>query len=124
MPVYLSHYPAGASFKQWVHYCQIYNSGEFKKRDFGVEKNLEVYGSEKPPLYDLSLVTAPVALHYGANDNIVSRNDIENIKQQLSNTIGVYEVELPLFNHLDFVYGIDAKTLVYDKILSIMNDFE
>jgi len=28
-------------------------TGEFKKYDFGKEKNLKVYGTEKPPLYNV-----------------------------------------------------------------------
>lgn len=31
-------------------------------------ENLFVYGQFTPPEYDLSKVTAPVALHYSAND--------------------------------------------------------
>lgn len=37
-------------------------TGEFKKYDFGVEKNKKVYGQEKPPLYkaeNLKKITIP-----------------------------------------------------------------
>lgn len=33
---------------------------------------------------------------------------------------GIYKVEWPLFNHIDFVVASDADILVYDKILEIL----
>lgn len=43
---------------------------EFKRFDYGREENLQRYGQEKPPMYDLSQVTAPVVLFYGDGDYI------------------------------------------------------
>lgn len=50
------------------HYLQIYEAGVFQNYDHGKEKNLEVYGTEKPPAYDMSKVPVPVALFVGKND--------------------------------------------------------
>ena len=46
-------------------------SGGFLWYDYGSEQNLELYGSETPPAYDLSKITAPVAAYYGKNDHLV-----------------------------------------------------
>jgi hypothetical protein len=32
-----------------------------------------------------------------------------------------HEVALPEFNHFDFLWAIDVKTLVNDKVLSLLN---
>ena len=35
-PVYMDHYPAGASIRSFVHFAQLYNNpGTFAKFDFG-----------------------------------------------------------------------------------------
>lgn len=36
--------------------------------DFGPTENLQLYGSTKPPDYNLSAVTVPVALYYSTTD--------------------------------------------------------
>ena len=51
-----------------LHYAQSYNSKEFTKFDYGPDGNQERYGQPTPPVYDMSKVTAPVALVWGEND--------------------------------------------------------
>ena len=64
LPQYLDHLPEGSSVRPFVHYSQSYLSGLFCNYDFEEENNAH-YGSDTPPEYDLSLVTAPVALLSG-----------------------------------------------------------
>jgi hypothetical protein len=33
-----------------------------------------------------------------------------------------HEISLPEFNHFDFLWAIDVKTLVNDKVLSLLKD--
>lgn len=68
IPSILVHTPAGASVGQLVHYGQGVNSGKFRQYDFGLLGNMAKYGSISPPDYELSKVTAPIALHYSDND--------------------------------------------------------
>jgi hypothetical protein len=44
------------------------SAGKFRRYDHGWFKNLLTYGQLSPPAYDLSKITAPVALHYSEND--------------------------------------------------------
>ena len=45
------------------------------------------------------------------------------LSSQLPNLYASYEVPLPKWNHLDFLYGIDADELVYKELLKNMDDF-
>jgi hypothetical protein len=47
---------------------QCVSAGKFRKYDYGLIGNLFTYGHFSPPEYDLSKVTAKVALHYSDND--------------------------------------------------------
>lgn len=60
----LENTPAGSSVDQLVHYAQGINSAKFRMFDYGLTKNLLVYGSFSPPDYNLKAITAPVYLHY------------------------------------------------------------
>ena len=41
---------------------------KFCRYDFGPEKNKEIYGQDEPPEYDVTQITAPVALYWSDND--------------------------------------------------------
>ncbi|KAF2890007.1 hypothetical protein ILUMI_16166, partial [Ignelater luminosus] len=68
IPVILSNTPAGGSYKHWRHVTQIYLSGKVPKYNYGEKENLRKYGQPNPPEDNMSKITAPVALYYGAND--------------------------------------------------------
>lgn len=64
--------PAGASTRQFIHYAQEITSGRFCRYDFGASENLQVYGGEVPPAYDINRITCPVAVYYANNDALVA----------------------------------------------------
>nr|CAD7606560.1 unnamed protein product [Timema genevievae] len=123
LPVILGHTPAGSSTRQIIHYGQEVKSGYFRQYDHGSVENLFKYGSLEPPDYDLSKVTAPVALHYSNNDWLASITDVDALYSELPNVIGMFLVPLDQFNHLDYMWAIDAKTLLYDTVISMMNQY-
>lgn len=123
LPVYMSHAPAGASSRQVIHYAQEYVSAKFRKFDHGTKKNLEIYGTETPPDYDMSRITAPVIVHYTDNDLLVDPIDVEQLYSELGNPAGLIKVPMPEFNHLDFTWGKDARTLLYDRMLPLMESY-
>ncbi|XP_077291619.1 lipase 3-like [Arctopsyche grandis] len=124
LPVYLGHTPAGCATRQPVHYAQVHMSGKFRKYDHGSVLNLIIYGSAEPPNYDLSKITCPVALHYTDNDLFVANQDVDQLYSELGNPLGKFKVPLTTFSHLDFIWGIDANTLVYDKTIRLMRSLE
>ncbi|XP_050509824.1 lipase 3 isoform X2 [Diabrotica virgifera virgifera] len=67
---FFSSFPAGISVKELNHVLQWKMNGLFSQYDYGMIKNKQIYNSIKPPIYDLSNVTVPVALFYGQNDLI------------------------------------------------------
>ncbi|OXU17327.1 hypothetical protein TSAR_001742 [Trichomalopsis sarcophagae] len=121
MPVILSHSPAGASTKTIVHYGQEISSGRFQRYDYGPEGNLAMYNSTRPPDYDLSKLSVPVALFWSENDWLASPVDVRRLYDRLPRKILSYKVDYPKFNHLDFLWALDAPKLVYAKLLSAMN---
>ncbi|TRY73442.1 hypothetical protein TCAL_06993 [Tigriopus californicus] len=116
----IHHTPAGASTFTVIHYAQEVNSGGFNAYDFGKEDNQEIYGSDHPPPYSLADVTVPVSLYWGQNDWLAQPADILTLLTRLPNVYDNYEVPYPNWNHLDFLWGIDANTLVYPQVISNM----
>ena len=74
------------------------------------------------PLYNVQDMTTPTVLFVGANDVLGDPADAAALKPQISNLIH-YEV-IPGWNHLDFLYGIDAAQIVYPKILNAIEKFK
>ncbi|KAI8427546.1 hypothetical protein MSG28_002059 [Choristoneura fumiferana] len=98
----------------------LYNSNKFVRFDYGLLANKRKYGTYKPPPYNLKAITAPVFLHYADNDWLSTPKDVDKLLTEMDSAVGKYKVPLPKFNHLDFVFAIDAKKLIYDRVLKIM----
>lgn len=124
LPVILGHSPAGASADQMIHFGQLIRSGRFRQFDHGVISNIFEYGSITPPRYNLRNVRAPVALHYSLNDWLVEPIDVIELQRALGNVVGGFITADSRFNHFDFVWAIDARTLVYNQVIDIMRRFE
>ena len=51
--MYMSNEPSGASYRTFVYYAQMINSGRMALYDYGPSKNKEMYGSAEAPLLPL-----------------------------------------------------------------------
>jgi len=122
-PELLGHLPAGTSVHTVVHYAQGVTSGKFSKYNFGPEKNLEIYGTEIPPEYDWSKITAPIALYWGENDWMGAKNDTYRIMQSLPNLRSFHRVNHDKFNHLDFITARDIRPLLNDPAINFMSQY-
>ncbi|CAH2104943.1 unnamed protein product [Euphydryas editha] len=123
LPVVLGHTPAGASTRQIIHFGQLYNSKKFRNFDHGWISNKLIYGTFKPPEYNLSAITAPIYLHYGDNDWLSTPDDVDKLLHEIKSVVGKFRVPLDKFNHLDFVFAIDAYKLLYSRMMKIMSGF-
>lgn len=124
LPVVMGHTPAGASTRQLIHFGQLYKSGKFVQFDHGWFTNKRKYGSIKPPAYNLKAIRTPVFLHYADNDWLSTPTDVRKLAGEIQSAIGIYRVPLPKFNHLDFVFAINATELIYNRLLNIMEQFK
>lgn len=113
LPAVLSHTPAGTSTKTVTHFAQSILTGKFKP--FGA--------SSETPEYDLSKVTVPTAAFYADNDLLSDPRDVQQLFQKVSMKLGKFRVALPSFNHLDFLWGKNAKKLVFDDVLAVLARF-
>ncbi|XP_038210436.1 lipase 3-like [Zerene cesonia] len=124
LPAKIGHVPAGASIRQLVHYGQSITDKDFRRYDHGALRNLVAYGTLVPPKYRLSQITAPVYLHYSINDPLAEVEDVQRLHRELGGPAKMLQVPDPTFSHVDFMWGIDAKTLVFDRLIDIMRLYD
>ena len=72
-PVIMGHVPSGGSTRTLLHYVQGFTSGDFRQYDLGVKRNMLRYGQPSPPAYNISMVDFPVAISFGDNDWLDSK---------------------------------------------------
>ncbi|XP_067005413.2 lipase 1 [Anabrus simplex] len=105
------------------HFIQLIQSGRFQQFDYGEKLNEQIYGSSKPPEYNLKMLTAPVAMHYGASDSLISSKDIQNLSTILPNVVEARQVPTEYFNHLDFIMHPRIKELLNDHIMKALEKY-
>ncbi|XP_014486359.1 PREDICTED: lipase 3-like isoform X2 [Dinoponera quadriceps] len=120
LPAIFGHFPAGASTKQVLHFAQLINSKSFQKYDHGAKLNKTLYGSTVPPEYNLSKVKTPVTIFYSENDFLTHTTDVLKLARKLPNIIQVKKIKYEKFNHIDYLWGRDAKALLYTKIVKVL----
>ena len=121
LPVYIGHSPAGTSVQNIKHFIQMVKSGLPQMFNFGSEEeNRKHYGQDVPPIYDISKATVPTVLFSGQKDLLADEADVEWLVEKLPNVL--LHKEIPDWDHMDFVWGMDAATLVYNDILSMIDD--
>ncbi|XP_030383308.1 lipase 3-like isoform X2 [Scaptodrosophila lebanonensis] len=124
LPVIVGHDPAGASTKQMQHFGQLKRSGAFRQFDYGWLRNQWRYDSITPPAYKLENVKAKVALYYSKNDWLAAPADVETLYRKLPNVVSKYLVDYSRFNHLDFIWAVDARELLWERVFHAMRKHE
>ncbi|XP_007445195.1 lysosomal acid lipase/cholesteryl ester hydrolase-like [Python bivittatus] len=123
MDVYVAHSPAGTSVKNLVHWSQVYHKNRFQAYDYGTkEKNMEKYNQVTPPIYKIEDIKIPIALWTGGEDLFVNSRDFKALKLQISNLI--YHQHIPEWQHLDYIWGLDATERMYMDIIKIMKRYQ
>ncbi|XP_018563475.1 lipase 3-like isoform X2 [Anoplophora glabripennis] len=116
--------PVNIAARQLFHYMQNVKSGIFRQYDFGEIGNLERYKTKMPPEYNLTNAVAPVALFYAERDDVTSVKGAQETMKVLPNVIFSYKVPYKYFNHIDFLFGSNASTLVYKRNVQLFKDFD
>ncbi|XP_053698633.1 lipase 1-like [Sabethes cyaneus] len=117
IPILVGHTPAGAATKQIAHFAQGIRSRLFRRYDHGKIKNLFVYGTPTPPVYNLTQITAPVLVYYALNDFLASPADVDRLSAEIPNLVERLQVAHGKFNHLDFLFAKNVKELLYDEVI-------
>ncbi|XP_023230279.1 gastric triacylglycerol lipase-like [Centruroides sculpturatus] len=118
--VYFSHFPAGTSTKNFIHYLQLVNSKKFQKFDYGLLENLKKYRQLQPPKYDCNKIKTPIAIFWSLNDLLANPKDMDILRNCLPNLTADYQVPLEEWGHLDFIFAKETKKYVYDELLRIL----
>ncbi|EDV32372.2 uncharacterized protein Dana_GF15803 [Drosophila ananassae] len=120
-PLFLGHTPAGSSVKSIEHYAQQIHSGGFYKFNYNnIWENRRRHGSDIPTQYNVASVDCKVALYYGKNDRLTSVKDVQRLRDALPNVVHENLLESERFNHINFIWGNDVKTMLYDEVIEVM----
>ncbi|XP_014226292.1 lipase 3-like isoform X1 [Trichogramma pretiosum] len=122
-PSIVAHTLAGSSIRELTHYGQLIKSHKFEQFDWGKEENKRIYGDDDPPEYDLSKVNVPVALFWARNDWLADTRDVRRLRRELPRVIADHPINYNKFNHIDFLWGLDAKKLVYSPLIQLIESF-
>ncbi|XP_070802225.1 lysosomal acid lipase/cholesteryl ester hydrolase-like [Pituophis catenifer annectens] len=123
MDMYVAHSPAGTSVQNLLHWKQIYHEKVFQAYDYGTkEKNMEKYNQTTPPVYKIEDIKIPFAFWYGGNDLLVNIKDLQALLARLGNVI--YHQHVPEWQHLDYIWGLDAPEVMYMHIIEIMKKYQ
>jgi len=126
MSTIVHHTPAGTSTFTVLQYGQEVGTGGFHAYDYGNnnDEHYTNFGPHGPPEYDPATFTVPLSLYWSQNDWLAEPSDVLRLVSQLPNIFDDYEVPYAQWNHLDYLYGIDADTLVYPRVVENMWDAE
>lgn len=120
----MGHTPAGASTDNLVHYAQGIRSGNFRQFSLGAVSNLLRHGSINAPRYNLRNIRAPLTLYYSLNDWLADPEDVRELFMGMSSRRKMIQISDPRFNHFDFLWAIDVKSLLYDQLIDIMKEHD
>lgn len=75
--------------------------------------------------YNLANIRAPTALYYSLNDWLSHPRDVRELFDGMTGRRQmILQVKDSRFNHFDYLWAIDVKTLVYDDVVRIMKEHE
>ena len=76
-----------------------------------------IYQQDTPPLYDLSKFDVPTYLFTGGRDWLADPTDVAKLIPQIQHVLK-NRVDISYYEHLDFIWGVDANKKVYDIIIN------
>lgn len=111
-----------ASLDDKLYFCfvsclAVIRKGTFAHYDYGIFKNLKIYGQLKPPEFDLSRIPAslPLWMGYGGNDALADVTDVKHTLKELRSKAEL--LYLRNYGHIDFLLSVKAKEDVYTQMI-------
>jgi lysosomal acid lipase/cholesteryl ester hydrolase len=111
MPYYLSYDPSGTSRKAFQHFTQLMftKDPKFQMYDYGKAENVKKYGTESPPVFDISKIKTKTAIFYGENDNLCTLENVAFINDKKKDCINFY---MDRWGHLEYTWGKDKSVFL------------
>ncbi|KAK6134975.1 hypothetical protein DH2020_031259 [Rehmannia glutinosa] len=112
--------------KNMIHLAQMIRQGTIAMFDYGNEDdNNKHYGQPNPPEYNMTSIPndLPLFLSYGGKDLLSDVKDVQTLIDTLSDhdpdkLVLLYRDD---YAHLDFVYGVNAKQVVYNPLMAFFH---
>lgn len=111
----------GTSFIETKHFCQQIEAQQYQKFDHGSIKNQLIYGSEKPPIYNISqLGISSWMIVSGENDIASTPHSVMLIKNMVKN-IQPEHINIQDYNHLDISAAFDNDVLINLPVMQFLD---
>ena len=120
LPVYTTHAPSGTSVKNLIHFAQLAVNGKFQEFDY-FGNNMRHYNQSQPPAYNVGNMKAPVALYWSYDDWLADPEDVAYLRQILPNIVD--DASFDKYNHMDFIWAINANTFIYNRVLDLISKY-
>ncbi|TDG97635.1 hypothetical protein EPR50_G00209890 [Perca flavescens] len=98
------------------------HGGKLMAFDFGAAENMKHYNQSTPPLYRVQDMKVPTALFSGGQDTLADPKDMAILLTQVPNL--VFHKHIEHWEHLDFIWGLDAPKQMFPSILKLLQQQE
>ena len=115
--VFMSNEPSGQSYRTFVYYGQMINSGKFNRYDYGPIKNEKVYGQKDVPLVPIENYNIPTVLFSGDIDGLATPADVAWLSETLGDKV-VYQKQIH-GDHFTFAIGQDMSFFSEDAVAQL-----
>ena len=124
MPVYVAHVPDGTSVKNMIHFAQGVQSNIFAPYNYSTpDENKKHYNQTTPPEYTIKPMKIPTIIFSGGADWLADPKDVEYIFDQIPSSTLVYRKYIQDYNHMDFIWALNANKLVYPDLIQYMSKY-
>lgn len=91
--------------------------------DYGILKNLKLYGRLQPPAFDVSKIptSLPLWMAYGGNDALADVTDVQHTLKELKSKPELLYLEK--YGHIDFLLSVKSREDVYNNMISFLKSF-
>uniref|UniRef100_A0A3Q2GB36 Lipase n=1 Tax=Cyprinodon variegatus TaxID=28743 RepID=A0A3Q2GB36_CYPVA len=120
IPVYTTHSPAGTSVQNMIHWAQMIVLPLFSNFDLLSLFTFPLQST--PPEFRVKDMKVPTALFSGGHDTLADPKDMAVLLTQVSNL--VYHQHIEHWEHLDFIWGMDAPQVMFPSILKLLQQHQ